>query len=223
MVKRIAVVGDRGVGKTAVALELAKALNITLLEAKESFLELHYMIQGKRIKLRDFVGFYPEVDKERCLRCNICAAVCPDRAMIRDWEGYPYALPELCSACTSCFRACPEGALKPSENVVAEVWEIRGRPRVVQATGRSLKAVVKEINEEWVMDTDRPELGLFSDVVLILYDDEESKRYAIKLKKFYEDNDLPALLLGNKGYGSPSVPRSVPPDVRVVLALLENF
>jgi pyruvate ferredoxin oxidoreductase delta subunit len=224
LAERVAIVGSGGVGKTTVALALSEALGYLLVEAKE-WPELHYLLNSlnsKRKLIRVVTGFYPVVEREKCIRCNLCAAVCPDRAMVRDWEGYPLAIEELCTSCGSCFAACPEGALKESRKVVARVYEM---PGALQLEGRSLKALLKELEGPWVLDSNRPEYALFADVALVLYNDKRSFVEAVKIKEFLEKNGVSGILIENESAeeGPGKVPKGLPPKLDHVLPLLENF
>jgi len=221
LVERVAVIGSGGTGKTTVALKLSEELGFKLVEAKDRC-ELHHFLGRERKVIKEVRGLYPVVSKEKCLRCNLCAAVCPERAMVRDWDGYPLALEGLCTACGSCVAACPEGALREEEQVVARVYEIGD---VVQLEGRSLKSLLKGLEPPWVLDTDRPEYALFAEVALVLYVDERSKVEALRVAKFLEKENVRTILVENKSAsaGPGRIPEGLPVKLEHVLPLLENF
>ncbi|NPA85567.1 MAG: hypothetical protein GXO07_06160 [Crenarchaeota archaeon] len=215
---KVAVAGAGGTGKTTVALRLSEELGAKLVEAKERaelFLE-------ERKLVKEVYDVLPAVDKEKCLRCNLCSAVCPTRAMVRDWEGYPLALEGLCTSCSSCIVACPQGALVGRARVVARIYEARG---VLQIEGRDLKALLKGLEGPWVLDADRPEYALFADVALVLYNDARSLLVAERLARFYSKNDVEVLIIENESReaGPGRIPKGLPPRLDHVLPLLENF
>jgi len=52
-----------------------------------------------------------KVDKDKCVKCGICAKVCPSCIIEMGPEG-PYAISELsCMSCGHCVSVCPHGAL----------------------------------------------------------------------------------------------------------------
>ena len=203
------------------ALKLSEELGFRLVEAKERC-ELHHFLGHERKLLKEVRGLYPVVLKEKCLRCNLCAAVCPERAMVRDWDGYPLALEGLCTACGSCVAACPEGALREEEQVVARVY---GLGNAIQLEGKSLKFLLKELEPPWVLDTDRPEYALFAEVAIVLYVDERSKVEALRTAKFLEKENVKVVLVENRSArGGPGrIPEGLPVKLEHVLPLLENF
>ena len=51
------------------------------------------------------------VDKEKCIKCNLCKNDCPARVIETDENGYPYSDVNKCSACQHCLAICPQGAI----------------------------------------------------------------------------------------------------------------
>jgi len=192
---RVALVGPGGAGKTLAALRLSEALGLPPAEAKE-FCELHYFLKVKRELIKVVKGFYPVVEREKCLRCNLCAAACPDKAMVRDWEGYPKSLRELCSSCASCFAACPHGALKAEEKEVAKIYKAG---KAIQLEGRHLKGALKELDslspEGWVLDAGRPEYALKADLAIVLSRRDWRLPEALKQLRFLRRNGVRAELV----------------------------
>jgi pyruvate ferredoxin oxidoreductase delta subunit len=58
--------------------------------------------------------FRPEVDKEKCNACGLCAMYCPDAAIGEDLEIDL----EFCKGCGICAHECPKKAItmKREEN-----------------------------------------------------------------------------------------------------------
>jgi NADH-quinone oxidoreductase subunit F/NADP-reducing hydrogenase subunit HndC len=53
----------------------------------------------------------PEIDKERCISCGACAAICAVGAITGD-EGKPeITSPQKCTYCAECEETCPVGAI----------------------------------------------------------------------------------------------------------------
>ncbi len=53
------------------------------------------------------------IDRERCVSCAACVAVCPPEALLI--HGLELAFSdEACTRCAECFRICPTAALVPS-------------------------------------------------------------------------------------------------------------
>jgi 2-oxoglutarate ferredoxin oxidoreductase subunit delta len=60
----------------------------------------------------------PEIDRERCKGCLLCARSCPTKVLAADrspnsWGYYPSmaAKPESCIACGNCYLVCPDVAI----------------------------------------------------------------------------------------------------------------
>jgi len=74
-----------------------------------------------------FYKIFPiSVNKEKCIHCKRCAAICPANAITIN-EKYPAIDPLLCESCQRCVGFCPEGALhvpgKPAEPYKAMSYE----------------------------------------------------------------------------------------------------
>lgn len=53
----------------------------------------------------------PEIDKERCISCGACAAVCAAGAL-SGGDGIPVLTsPQQCTYCAECEETCPVGAI----------------------------------------------------------------------------------------------------------------
>lgn len=52
------------------------------------------------------------VDKEKCVKCNLCISDCVAKCLIKDEENYPILEnEENCLNCKHCFMICPNGAI----------------------------------------------------------------------------------------------------------------
>lgn len=53
----------------------------------------------------------PEIDKDRCISCGACAAICATEAISSD-DGRPeLSSPLRCTHCAECEETCPVGAI----------------------------------------------------------------------------------------------------------------
>ncbi len=70
-------------------------------------------------------GFLPAFDRERCVDCGLCDAVCPDmcfvwetvqgaRGKVQRLRGVDY---QYCKGCLKCVEVCPTGALESVREV----------------------------------------------------------------------------------------------------------
>ncbi|MBM3320059.1 MAG: 4Fe-4S binding protein [Candidatus Eisenbacteria bacterium] len=60
------------------------------------------------------IGAQPflRIDREKCLSCAACVAVCPLEALLLAGLDLVFA-EETCTGCAECFRVCPTAALLP--------------------------------------------------------------------------------------------------------------
>lgn len=52
-----------------------------------------------------------ELDREKCIKCGLCAKDCITYSISQDEEGYPIFDNSLCIDCQHCFSICPNGAI----------------------------------------------------------------------------------------------------------------
>ena len=65
------------------------------------------------MSVRTRVKPFLRIDRERCVSCAACVAVCPPEALLL--HGLELAfVDEACIACAECFRICPTAALLPT-------------------------------------------------------------------------------------------------------------
>jgi dissimilatory sulfite reductase (desulfoviridin) alpha/beta subunit len=62
------------------------------------------------------VGFqgaiWPELVKEECINCGLCAKSCTEGSITMAADGKPDFLPEKCNYCGDCVKVCPTAAWK---------------------------------------------------------------------------------------------------------------
>jgi len=74
-----------------------------------------YPMEGVAGKTGEWRTFYPVLDPDLCIKCNICWKYCPDHAIYpADREkdepiSYDY---DYCKGCGICAQECPKSAIK---------------------------------------------------------------------------------------------------------------
>jgi pyruvate ferredoxin oxidoreductase gamma subunit len=61
----------------------------------------------------------PEIDRERCTRCDLCLVRCPEGTIALDDRGYPVIDYDHCKGCMICWTACPVHAVTRRREVRA--------------------------------------------------------------------------------------------------------
>ena len=60
-----------------------------------------------------FIGaIIPELDRDECISCGLCAKACAEGAIAMDHEDKPLYYPEKCVNCGDCVKVCPSSAWK---------------------------------------------------------------------------------------------------------------
>jgi pyruvate ferredoxin oxidoreductase delta subunit len=67
--------------------------------------------KAKPFKPGDKKELSPEWDRDKCIRCGLCYAFCPDGAIYRTDDGYFEANLDACKGCGICHRECWFGAI----------------------------------------------------------------------------------------------------------------
>jgi len=62
-------------------------------------------------KTGDWRSQRPIFDKEKCVKCGICAKFCPEPCIVADDEGYFAADLYWCKGCGICAHECPKDAI----------------------------------------------------------------------------------------------------------------
>jgi anaerobic sulfite reductase subunit C len=58
-----------------------------------------------------FIGaIQPDLDREECISCGLCAKSCTEGAISMDHENKPVYFPEKCINCGDCVKVCPTSA-----------------------------------------------------------------------------------------------------------------
>jgi NAD-dependent dihydropyrimidine dehydrogenase PreA subunit len=60
----------------------------------------------------------PIINLERCDRCGVCIAGCPENALTMTDQGPSFIIPVTCTYCTDCEALCPQGAIRTPFTVV---------------------------------------------------------------------------------------------------------
>lgn len=55
--------------------------------------------------------FKPSIISQKCTKCNICIAVCPENCISKLKSGLPSIDYSTCTGCLICVRECPYGAI----------------------------------------------------------------------------------------------------------------
>jgi MinD superfamily P-loop ATPase len=113
--------GKGGTGKTVVtACFAALAENAVLADCDVDAPDLHLLLHPQIEERHPFkCGTTAVIEKERCVECGDCVAICRFHAITEDWEVDPIS----CEGCRVCAACCPAGAIRMEEDLAGE-WFI---------------------------------------------------------------------------------------------------
>jgi uncharacterized protein (DUF362 family)/ferredoxin len=72
------------------------------------------------------VSVAPRLDPDKCVKCGICARVCPVGAILPERDangGFPSVERHKCVRCLCCHEMCPTGAMTAHKNLLARLIE----------------------------------------------------------------------------------------------------
>jgi len=55
--------------------------------------------------------FKPIIINQKCKKCNICIAICPDNCIDKGGKEFPVIDYNTCTGCLMCVRECPYSAI----------------------------------------------------------------------------------------------------------------
>lgn len=116
--RKIAVTGGKGgVGKSTVAVLLAnkylkKNKRVVLVDCDVECPN-DYLLLGQKLgrPVKKVYANFPQLNKQKCIKCGQCAVACRSNAIFQPKNKYPLFIEELCSACGTCGLVCPNNAI----------------------------------------------------------------------------------------------------------------
>jgi MinD superfamily P-loop ATPase len=105
--------GKGGTGKTTIATSLALAIEsrpLIFLDCDVETPNAHLFLHPDWQDRKEIGVLIPQVNRERCNGCGICAQVCQYHAIVVIGNK-TLVFPELCHGCGSCTLNCPEKAI----------------------------------------------------------------------------------------------------------------
>ncbi|MEM4653061.1 MAG: P-loop NTPase [Candidatus Nezhaarchaeales archaeon] len=113
----VAVTGGKGgAGKSTIATNVAVALSsmgkrVLLVDSDVDNPNDHIFLDVNPRRVMPIRIFTPEVDLDKCVKCGMCNAVCPEGAIVVKGVELPIVYEEACCGCKSCLYICPHNAI----------------------------------------------------------------------------------------------------------------
>ncbi len=174
--KKIAITGGKGgTGKSTFSIILVNRL---LKENKKVFLvdldvecPNDYLLIGEKIENAKAYTYakFPELDKNKCQKCGICAKACKENAIFQAKDKYPVFDLDLCNGCGLCAIKCPYGAISLKKKKTGKIFVNKVKNNFSLITGKSSPGleetgpVVRQVKEfvSSLIKKEKPDIVLF--------------------------------------------------------------
>ena len=67
-------------------------------------------VNGEGSAAQFFSAYTLQYDKDKCVKCGLCANICPMHSITMDGEGGTCVMDKACVRCGQCVKVCPVGA-----------------------------------------------------------------------------------------------------------------
>lgn len=113
--------GKGGTGKTTVSASLAVSCTpCQYIDCDVEEPNGYIFLKPNIMETKSVNVFVPQVEKEKCSGCGICAKICQFNA-IAVVKGNVLLFPEICHHCGACAIACPENAIREVEREIGVI------------------------------------------------------------------------------------------------------
>lgn len=124
MVKIAIASGKGGTGKTTLSTNLssflAKTDSVCLVDLDVEEPNSGLFLHGRKINQEDKYKMIPQWEKDNCILCGECQAVCNFNAVMKLGEAV-MVFPELCHSCYACSELCPTNSLPMQQKKMGEL------------------------------------------------------------------------------------------------------
>lgn len=117
-IKEVAVTGGKGgTGKSTYSIMLASELvkkgkRVVLCDCDVECPNIHLLLEQElENPLKQIYSELPTLNKEKCIKCGLCAKTCRNNAILQAKGKYPEIFEDLCSGCGACWLVCPNNAM----------------------------------------------------------------------------------------------------------------
>lgn len=116
--------GKGGTGKTLITTSLAVSLSkrerMQVLDCDVEEPNARLFLKPEITSTKTVSVLVPELDKEKCDYCGLCARICAYNAIAAAPQAV-LVFPELCHSCGACSYLCPTGALVEKERGIGKI------------------------------------------------------------------------------------------------------